>query len=224
MTEHFAKVPPRVAADFTLGAQDLRVLIAICSHANGGGRAYPSLARIASLTGIARHNVCRSIGRIEKAGYLRRQRRQCGNGVWDRSTYEIIFNCPTAPAQIAEREALNGAERSARVMTLIAVNDRETPRGTGDAHFELFWRAYPSRGSHPNPKKPAALKFAAALKRGVDPSIIIAGAKQYADYVELENIDPRYVKQAVTWLNQEQWNEAYKAPKVRPTRARVGAI
>src|SRR5690242_3259126 len=36
--------------------------------------------------------------------------------------------------------------------------------------FERFWQAYPSRGEHPNPKKPAKQKFQAALKSGVNPA------------------------------------------------------
>jgi hypothetical protein len=52
--------------------------------------------------------------------------------------------------------------------------------GASAPEFALFWLAYPSRGSHPNPKKPALLKFNAAVTRGVDPQKIIAGAKALA--------------------------------------------
>jgi hypothetical protein len=37
MTTHFAKVPSRAAADPRLRAADFRVLVAVCSHANGDG-------------------------------------------------------------------------------------------------------------------------------------------------------------------------------------------
>lgn len=213
MIDRFAKVPPRAACDPRLRAADHRVLIAICSHANAGGRAYPSYACIASETGIARDNVPRSITRLEEFGYLQRQRHKRGPGLWDRSSYEIIFeDSKAAPS------GNGGVDLPATPVPSINGHD------VSAEHFEFFWLAYPSRDPHPNPKKPAAQKFAAALKRGIDPAVIIAGAQRYADYIARENKDPRYVKQAMTWLNQELWNEAYKPAKVRPSRARVGAI
>lgn len=53
------------------------------------------------------------------------------------------------------------------------------------------------------------------LKRGIEAAVIIAGAKRYADYVRIERIDPRFVKQAVTWLNQESWTENHEAAASR---------
>jgi hypothetical protein len=220
MIAHFAKVPPRAARDPRLRAADHRMLIAISSHANGEGRAYPSYACIASETGIARDNVPRSITRLEEFGYLRRQRNKRGPGIWDRSSYEIIFQDSTTAPSGNGSVPLNGAlDDSATPAS--SMNGHDTPTD----HLEIFWRAYPTRAPHPNPKKPAAQKFVAALKRGIDPAVIIAGAQRYADYVAREHRDPRYVKQAVTWLSQEEWTEAYKpAANTRPSRARVGAI
>jgi hypothetical protein len=196
VTEKFARIPTRVAAAGNLGALDLRVYIAIAGHANGDGKAYPSLARIAALTGAKRKNIPRSISRLEDASLLRRSRRQTERGGWDRSTYEIIFAEPVGSCEISGSEANRAADA-----------------------FDAFWRIYPSRSPHENPKKPAALKFEAAVKRGIDPEVIIAGAKRYAAYAGREIKDCRYVKTAVTWLNQEQWNEQYGPPKPAPLRA-----
>jgi Helix-turn-helix domain len=214
----YAAVPVRAAAALGLGAQDFRVLIAIASHANGDGRAFPSLARIALLTGIARRNVPRSIARLEDARLLRHRQRKGETGGWGHSVYEIVLeDLDVAPSEDWDIPPNGGLRRLAKAAP--SVNGHISAE-----HFELFWEAYPSRGPHPNPKKPAASKFAAALKNGVDPAIIIAGTRRYADYVAREERDPRYVKQAMTWLSQELWNEAYKLTKVRPSRARVGAI
>lgn len=81
--------------------------------------------------------------------------------------------------------------------------------------FETFWRTFPSRRPHPNPKKPARLKFEAAVGRGVDSTAIIAGAERYAAYVRQHEPNPRYWKQAVTWLNQELWTETYEQQEPR---------
>ncbi len=189
---------PRAATLLGLGAQDLRVLIAIAGHANGDGNAHPSLARIASLIGIDRRLVPRSIARLEDIGILRRNRRKGERGGWDRTTYEIIFEEPGSTSAL---ELAEGAVNS-------PVDE-----------FEIFWRIYPTRSPHDNPRQPAALKFAAAVKRGVDPEDIIAGARRFADYAAHNIRDRQFIKQAVTWLNQELWNEKYGTAEPAPLRA-----
>jgi hypothetical protein len=86
--------------------------------------------------------------------------------------------------------------------------------------FENFWSVYPSRHPHSNPKKPALEKFAMALKRGIDPAVIIRGAENYRAAIERNRTDARYIAQAQTWLNQERWNDHQEAPE--PPRLRVG--
>ena len=80
----------------------------------------------------------------------------------------------------------------------------------------MFWRAYPSRGRHSNPRKPARAKFEAALKRGTVTADIIRGAENFAAYVEREGTDPKFVPQAQTWLNQERWTQYQEAAGGEP--------
>jgi hypothetical protein len=86
----------------------------------------------------------------------------------------------------------------------------------------MFWRAYPSRHPHSNPKTPAQKSFMEALNRGVDPELIIRGAENYRATVERNGIDPQFVAQAVTWLNQERWHDYQQEPEL--TRLRAGMI
>jgi hypothetical protein len=64
------------------------------------------------------------------------------------------------------------------------------------------------------PAEEAARKaFAVAIKRGVDPEVMIAGAKRYA--VERNEQDPKYTKHPATWLNAGCWeDEASGAPVI----------
>ncbi len=78
--------------------------------------------------------------------------------------------------------------------------------------FDRFFSTYPTRRPHSNPQKPARQKFEAAVKDGVDHEEIIRGAKNYARCVAAEGTDPKYVPQAVTWLNQERWPEYQEPP------------
>jgi uncharacterized protein YdaU (DUF1376 family) len=88
-------------------------------------------------------------------------------------------------------------------------------KGSGKypVEFDAFWRAYPSRSPHSNPKKTALAKFEAAIKGGTSPDIIIAGTLRFAKYVASEKTDPRYIPLAATWLNQERWTDLYE-PRV----------
>jgi hypothetical protein len=97
----------------------------------------------------------------------------------------------------------------------------ETPNGVSTAApssdpFEEFWRAYPRREGE-NPKKPAKLSFERACRKGADPQRIIAAARVLASK---HPVPTAFVPQAVTWLNQERWNDAESTgpPEVRPIR------
>jgi hypothetical protein len=87
------------------------------------------------------------------------------------------------------------------------------------SEFETFWLIYPHRGEFSDPKKPARAKFEAAVKGGVDPAAIIAGAERYRAHVEQQGTEARYRPQAQTWLNQERWAQRHEP---EPPRLRVG--
>ena len=85
-----------------------------------------------------------------------------------------------------------------------------TPR-----QFDQFWRIFPSRRPHANPKAPARKKYEAAINRGVSPADILRGAENFAVYVEREQVEPRFIAQAVTWLSQERWTDYQEPPAER---------
>jgi hypothetical protein len=81
------------------------------------------------------------------------------------------------------------------------------PRELIERAWAAFWKRYPSRGPHGNPKKPAHDKFVQAMKRGADPDAIMRGVENYAKAVAAAGVDFRHVAQAATWINQERWND-----------------
>lgn len=88
------------------------------------------------------------------------------------------------------------------------VGGRKATRPAIEAFFSEFWKVYPKRGDAANPKKPAADKFERAIRGGADPAVIIAAAARYASIESTagrSNTDK--VAQAVTWLNQQRWND-----------------
>jgi DNA-binding transcriptional MocR family regulator len=88
----FARVPIwAFHADITSRA--LRVLGAICAHADPAGRAWPSLDTIAALSGVARNKIFAAIDELENAGLLHRDRATDG-GRGNSTHYQVVFQGP----------------------------------------------------------------------------------------------------------------------------------
>lgn len=66
--------------------------------------------------------------------------------------------------------------------------------------FAEFWAAYPKKVE----KAGAERQFKAALKRGIPPDRIIAGAKRYAGS---DTVQRGFVKNPTTWLNAGCWDD-----------------
>jgi hypothetical protein len=71
--------------------------------------------------------------------------------------------------------------------------------------FEEFWREYPQRDGD-NPKLPAKIKFDALVKTGLDPKMIIAGARQFATKSREQGQErTRFIPHALKWLSEQRW-------------------
>lgn len=74
-------------------------------------------------------------------------------------------------------------------------------------HFTQFWSVYPRNYG----KAAARKKFQTALKKA-SPEQIIIGARGYAKHCADEGTEPRFIKHATTWLNQECWTDHEAVP------------
>jgi len=231
MSSRFARVPVQAAGARLLGARALRVLIAIAAHADRDGRAYPSLACIAEITGVARSKLPAEIRALAAAGLLRCERRQDQAGDSAPNLYTVMFEAPEVSPQAGTPVPATGdtvspqagapgvpshGDQTERLLTNHLTDTarhaaRQSFRNFAHDPFEDFWRVYPSRGEHPNPQKPARQKFAALLEQGVDPAAIIAGADRYRRITERNRTDQRFIAQATTFLSQERFDEPLEA-------------
>lgn len=71
--------------------------------------------------------------------------------------------------------------------------------------FLSFWKVYPRRIA----KRAAFTAFEKALE-WADAEEIIEGAKQYAKYIQRENIEAQFVCHATTWLNQGRYEDEHE--------------
>jgi hypothetical protein len=86
------------------------------------------------------------------------------------------------------------------------------PKSSED--FERFWEAYPRRLGA-DPKKPAGVVFATAVKQGADPVAIIEGARRCAS-ADSDKIGTPYIPQAVKWLRDRRWEDYAAGPPGSP--------
>lgn len=94
----------------------------------------------------------------------------------------------------------------------------EAPPSARD-FFEEFWKEYPRRDGD-NPKLPAKMKFDALVKTGLDPEILIAGARRYAQKArEKQQEGTQYIAHALKWLSEKRWSEVAAVAYVAAERA-----
>lgn len=116
------------------------------------------------------------------------------------------------------------AGASARmIVDVLKEKSGECANAKASAAFLQFRAVYPRRDGA-NPWKPAEKKFYALVKSGVDPALIIAGARQLsADEYARGKIGTQFIPQAVTWLNQQRYSDASPSETVSETSTRYYA-
>jgi hypothetical protein len=237
MTEssgRFARISERAIRCRELAATDWRVLACISLHADTSGRAYPGMTIIATMTGVRRQDVPRTIRRLERFRLLRYEPSGGPNGA---NIYTLLFEdegvsaglrtvrngtdsgCPQDCGQGVRNGATKVSATLQTKQTIEQTNEQIRADADGaDAWFERFWRIYPDRGDHTKPKKPAQVKFLTAIKGGADPEAIIRGADNYRRARDRYRGDERrFVKQPANWLGQRCW-EQYEHPAAAPPK------
>lgn len=85
-----AILPAAAVDDPRLGHAAFRTLAAIACHADRDGWAWPSQRHLAARLGLARQSVARSIGQLERLGYLQVQHRRHDDGAKRSSLYRVV--------------------------------------------------------------------------------------------------------------------------------------
>lgn len=176
----------------------------------------PTPKLLGTLCGVSEREIKGLLGELEAAG------------VFDMADGVIVSRRMVRDAEKAARDKANGRMGgNPRVKAGVNPPDNPEDKGEDKAHipearsqntlgasapgkpappdrFEEFWEAYPEREGA-DPKKPAHLAYARAIKRGADPDQIIAAALQLAN---LHPKPTRFVPRATTWLNDERYNDA----------------
>ena len=209
-------IPGAAAFDPAVSAPMYRLLGVLAARADKHGRCFPSISKIAKDMNIGERWINRLIGRLLETQYLTITHRPGHSTV-----YQIKGVVPETTPGLrdpwSERPPTPGLRDHPPLVSGTTHKDttKDTKKDTskGGEFFERFWAAYPDRTPHPHPKKPARILFLAVLKKGADPEAIIRGAENYAAYIRQEGKEPRWIKGATAFLNQEYWTGYQTRPK-----------
>ncbi|NVJ98160.1 MAG: helix-turn-helix domain-containing protein [Alphaproteobacteria bacterium] len=90
----FARVPPGAAMDKSLSKAALKVLIALCGHANPKNLAWPSQSTIAIKSGISRQRVNAALQELCDRQWIVLVKKRKNRRQWSPNLYEINFDRP----------------------------------------------------------------------------------------------------------------------------------
>lgn len=214
------------------------VLIALANAANGkhNDACFPPKKQLAKDTSMSERTITRHVQWLETNGFIRVERRFDGDtGRTVSNRYFFLrgegdkMTPPEEKPQKSQGDNLSPCDTAVTgegdtAVTLISIKPEDRTGNTPVVPKKVevdfadierrFWANYPKRlGS--NPKKPANDKLRVKIKAGADPERIIAGAGAYAsEQQRLGKVGTEYIAQAVTWINQERWDDHLPAAPV----------
>jgi len=107
----------------------------------------------------------------------------------------------------------NAKRPEAREFSLVGGEDKA--KSIAD-HFDDFRKAYPKRDGQ-DPRQPAWKRFETAVKSGVKPEAIIAGAMAFAAAeAKRGKIGTRFIPHSAVWLNHRRWEDDAELPFAPP--------
>lgn len=148
----YSIVPARAVQDESLHPTTFKVLAALCIHTNGHGICFPSLLTLGRHLGIARETVSRHIGRLVKAGYVRKlQAKDYPRGVKKKGVrmtnrYQVLFNgndpLPTKEEFLSPVPLIVDDRKQMDVEVPGVTQERTGGVGDGNKQFQLLAHSF----------------------------------------------------------------------------------
>tara|TARA_R100001460_G_scaffold2077_3_gene7080 strand:- start:148 stop:900 length:753 start_codon:yes stop_codon:yes gene_type:complete len=184
---------PEWVLDSDISDKALRVYALLARYAdNDNLQAFPSRQTLANRARCSVKSIDRALDELIKLGAIKKQHR-VQQGVYTSSLFTVIR------VGVGTRVTLGGDTGDARVGTQVThrtiTNELELIKDNG---FTNFWVIYPKKAD----KRSAQKAFAKALAYA-SVEDLLSGAEKYRDD---PNRDPKYTKNASTWLNAGSWD------------------
>lgn len=196
---------------------------------------WPGQQLIADRTELGIRTVRRALAELETAGLVARKPRYDSKG--HRTSDRYVLSLPaTVTTGQSDRRSERPAVTHDRLPATAAGKPSEEPsekpkdipstdvevaseparaatkriqgvRSDKDHRFAAFWRVYPRRVG----RAEAVRKYDVAIRRGVPPEVILAGAERYA--AECRSKEERFIAHPSTWLHQGRWADDPARPE-----------
>lgn len=102
---------------------------------------------------------------------------------------------------------------------MISQADRERAKPHQfDDEFAYVWSLYPKKQGKQNAFK----SYVKARKAGTSQQEIIDGINAYLNYINVERVEERFIKQGSTWFNQNCWKDDYTVHREPTTKDLAG--
>jgi len=205
--DHFTQIPNAWLRDarISLGAKGL--LAQLLSHAPGWRISQENLS---FANGIGRDAIRTLINELLEAGYLMRSEDRERTEKGYLGGYVYTTQDPTAEPMLDNPTQDNPLHKN---NNLKKNNLKNNERIYSDSEFDSFWNHYPKKVD-----KGAALRAFRRAIKDLDPAVVIAGAKAYAEDPNLP--EKQFIKNPATWLNAEAWNNG-PLPKLKKTDSKA---
>lgn len=104
----------------------------------------------------------------------------------------------------SEKLAINNNNINNNNLTIIN-NKEKINKKDLEIEFEEVWKLYPKKQGKTNSLK----NYIKARQKGTEKETIINGLINYINYIQIEKLDSKYIKNGSTWFYQECWNDDY---------------
>ena len=193
----FARVPPGAAMDKTLSKAALKVLIALCGHADSKDICRPTQTRLALVSSLSRQHVNRAIQELCERGWITLVGKRAGRGRRPSNVYKINFDTHVCHSSDSSPCHQRG---DAEIVTAQVTRPRHL---NGDTNKPSRQKRKEQRYSLPNLSPYAALTTALARKgfssSEIDLIILTLDPVKYEEFCD------RYEKQ----VDKEQLVEGF---------------
>lgn len=201
------------------------VLLALANYADEDGVCYPSVKRLATMTGLSDRSVRYALQALVDAGAMDRNHRRRADG--SRTSDEYRLHIPAANGAASEQEARPAASKPSKRQIL----HKQAARGAGLTTFEpsaepkaitpqtpigqlaaLIFQLQPKdfrRSTRPD----IAQALEAAVKRGGAKADIHAALKAYYALPDSRKEGGQYAKGAHRIINLDRWRDFLPSPE-----------
>jgi hypothetical protein len=202
-----------------------KMLLAEIDSFSKNGECFASNEHFAKFLGISKKHVSRLISKLVKMGLINVELiyKNDSKEVDKRTITPIRMEAPTPPHENThphpiEEDTPHRIEAEDKY-TFFKQPIKNTTKGIKnnikslENEFEHLWKTYPKKQS----KEKAKQSFLKARKNNVSLESIERGLTNYVSYIEINDIEPQYIKNGSTWFNGQCWNDEYNLTQRKKT-------